>query len=739
MTLSELNKAVIKAMSEGSGNMKVSLITLHGPPGAGKTSLKRLLLGEPPLPPKEQNSTPIMDQPARAITTTKLGYGLKADSVQLQLEVVNETKIFELLAEHIQQQVKKDECVSHTISATSNNNHSTAGSASNNTNGSVAQHNVSSLIPASNSLPSPILSAVSQASYSIQHPLKLSVEMTDVLKDLVENLKHVKHHGSQIFDMHWFHIIDSGGQPQFQDVLPLLFHNQSLHIVVIRLNEQLDEKPKFRFICEGKEIRCLPTHLTLTNFQIIERTCQLAQASCTSGNRQPPWVMIVGTHLDLIEECKETLEEKNEQLKRLSEEYNKILITKSDNDIIFSVNTMVEVGDQRQKSINELQHLVIHAPTIQDNVSIPIRWFALELELGRISKKDKGIVPIERCYEVAGTLGMTKEETDAALKYFTKVAIHLYYPKPLPHLLFTQMKPVVDQLSLLISTSFTHPSSGPPGNRRELKQKGIFNVKYLDQLNKASDHLTNSDFLKLLQHLHIAVRISEEDYFLPCALSISDDGKGCKPSPFCDPLVFTWDGEITPHSFFSTLIAILLQQKAFALPKKEEQKCHRVSLECRKLPGGICLVDATHWIELYYYGNQKHCPALCAILKQSISRVCEILSLPHMATPQLGFICNGLICNVSVDCHICTLAEGTYEVTCCESMYRTCSVDGDNRKLCWLDITPTQRGKDTMHYDSHSHRTCTCTIHVHIYIIMYNIHVPVHVIGHMQPSHYNRY
>ena len=53
-------EAVTKTMSEGSGDMKVSLVTLHGPPGAGKTSLKRLLLGEPPLSPKQQNSTHIL-------------------------------------------------------------------------------------------------------------------------------------------------------------------------------------------------------------------------------------------------------------------------------------------------------------------------------------------------------------------------------------------------------------------------------------------------------------------------------------------------------------------------------------------------------------------------------------------------------------------------------------------------------------------------------------------------------
>ena len=714
-----LNEAVTKAISEGSGNMKVSLIVLHGPPGSGKTSLKRLLLGIPPLPPHLQNSTPIVEQPARAITTSKVG--LKDNSNTL--EIINENKLLKLLAGHVKQQDTKvntdsfasSVCTSRSVDISSQNITTPSNNVCASANAPVHVYNYDEI--ASVPVPAPPSLPVASGNHA-----PLSVQMTHVLLHVADTLKHYEGSSKSIFGMHWFHIIDSGGQPQFQDVLPLLFQIQSLHIVVIRLNERLDDQPKFRYIREGKEIECLPSRLTLTNFQIIERSCQLAQASCTSGNRQPPWVMVVGTHLDLIEECNETLEEKNERLKKLCEEYNNVLICKSQEEVIFSVNAMVEVGDRRQQYKDLLQKNVINAPTVHKS-RVPLKWLVLEIELSRMSVDDNGIVAIDRCYEVAGTLGMTKEETDAALKYFTKVAIHLYYPKPLPHLLFTQMKPIVDRLSLLISTSFTQPCFGPDGDRRKLKQEGIFNVVYLDQLRNALGHLTNSDFLKLLQHLHIAVRISEEDYFLPCALSISDDGKGCKPSPFCDPLVFTWDGKIIPHSFFPTLVAILLQQKAFALPKKEEQKRHRVSLKCQKLPGGICLVDATHWIELYYYGNQKHCPALCAILKQSISRVCEILSLPHMATPRLGFICNGLICDASADRHICTLAEGTHEATCCESIYGTHSVDDDNRKLCWLDTTPTQRGKDTMHCDSHSHRICTCTVHVHIYTCIIHMYM----------------
>ena len=59
-------------MKEGGGKMKPCNITLHGPPGAGKTSLKRVILGQPPLPKEKQNATPIIENAARAVNTNRL-------------------------------------------------------------------------------------------------------------------------------------------------------------------------------------------------------------------------------------------------------------------------------------------------------------------------------------------------------------------------------------------------------------------------------------------------------------------------------------------------------------------------------------------------------------------------------------------------------------------------------------------------------------------------------------------
>ncbi len=47
----------IKAIAEGGGYLKPAVVIMHGPPGAGKTSVKRLFLGKKPFHTTKQNST----------------------------------------------------------------------------------------------------------------------------------------------------------------------------------------------------------------------------------------------------------------------------------------------------------------------------------------------------------------------------------------------------------------------------------------------------------------------------------------------------------------------------------------------------------------------------------------------------------------------------------------------------------------------------------------------------------
>ena len=92
----------VKAMAEGGGNLEHLNIVLHGPPGSGKSSLKRAILGEDPLPQVEQNSTGIMENAVRAVSMDRMK----------SFTVIKDKDLLELLAasmKHCAQQKSSQE------------------------------------------------------------------------------------------------------------------------------------------------------------------------------------------------------------------------------------------------------------------------------------------------------------------------------------------------------------------------------------------------------------------------------------------------------------------------------------------------------------------------------------------------------------------------------------------------------------------------------------------------------
>ena len=148
-----------------------------------------------------------------------------------------------------------------------------------------------------------------------------------------------------MFDSRWIHHIDSGGQPQFLDAIPLMYRSPSHFIVVMRLTEGLDEKPKVRFFIKGEDAYILPDNLVQTNREMIIRICQIAQSvSRSTESKFKPRVFIVGTHLDQFWffNRSKRLREINEQLVPVHKMFEDVIICKSENEIILPFNTMAK-------------------------------------------------------------------------------------------------------------------------------------------------------------------------------------------------------------------------------------------------------------------------------------------------------------------------------------------------------------------------------------------------------------
>ena len=561
-------------MSEGGGNLSQSNIVMHGPPGAGKTSLKRVILGQLPLPKEEQDSTDIIENAVRAVRAERLKQFEMVDNEQMIVNLARAVRELDANKPPKVQPIHRSQ-----------------------TTPSVEEDTNSPALFLYDDEDLPDI----QISDNLSQPT--------ALHSINNKLKHVTP-SSEMFDSQWYHLIDSGGQPQFYDILPLVYRNPAINIVVIRLTEELDDRPKVTHHCQGRDDYELPDKLLLTNRQFIVRMCQTA-ANCSKSGGPDSYMMVVGTHKDILdkegeEASKSKIKKFNDELKRELKEFEElgVLICKSDDEIIFDIDTMAK-GEKRQQYTKDLQQTI--SDVVEENSirrPIPLKWFAFQLELA----KHEGVVRMEKCYKVGQELEMNEADVKNALVHFSKAALLMYFPDDIPDLVLTKVDPLIDRLSLLVKASFKTPKPTLRAQCIRLREKGLFDksflVKVLATRKVSSGDLQNDEFLKLLRSLKIAVHIEGEVYFLPSTLSFEPPSENCE----LNSLAFCWDERYLPHGFFFTITIELLNisdeagdsifilrddQQGFVQRREEIQ----VSGKQGKVPGVVKLMDRNEAVD----------------------------------------------------------------------------------------------------------------------------------------------
>jgi len=164
-------------------------------------------------------------------------------------------------------------------------------------------------------------------------------ETADVLK-LMKTLAASR----QPLRAHWMNYIDSGGQPQFLEVLAAFIRNISLLMLLIKLSEELSAPPSVEYFSpDGKshELGVFP----LFNEQLLVQAAQLSlfhrsQVSLPHVETEQSQMktVVVGTFKDQEHKCKENRNEKNSQLKQLLKPFEQQLIPRSESEIIFPAN-----------------------------------------------------------------------------------------------------------------------------------------------------------------------------------------------------------------------------------------------------------------------------------------------------------------------------------------------------------------------------------------------------------------
>ena len=344
----------------------------------------------------------------------------------------------------------------------------------------------------------------------------------------------------QLYKLQLILFLDSGGQPQFHEVVAAFSHNVSLVLVFIKLNERLDALCTNAFTDEeGKWFteRC-PS--LLTNEQMVVQFVHTMMCKPVAGSEgMHTRFMVIGTHRDLMHECEETLAQKNKRLKELLLPVLKENVIKSGNDIIFAVNSK-NPDENDKKCFNLIRQKVADLSGALD-VDTPIAFLVLLNDVNKYAEEQrKKVVSMEECQAIAGRLKMERQSLEAALIFFNDMSVWMYMPSVLPDVVFVDPQMPLDSINRIVQYSFRVGGGAIPGlvaSECQLWKEGVVSSEMLKGEEFRGCFVRGlfevDDALKLFEKLYIVARLNESAFIMPAMLQTvaEKDMKKYVPTP----------------------------------------------------------------------------------------------------------------------------------------------------------------------------------------------------------------
>ena len=654
--------------------MDLTTCLATGAPGSGKTHLRYLLYGL--FPPDLRISTACIEEAQRAV----IGSLDSEDSEVGQWKPVHSGGLKEMVAEGVSAGVEGLEeeilvLASHKPDTTPLKSDTTTQTH----DAVIAVHDSGSQVtkvPASGD-PQPQLQHRKEAVHAIQ-PSALVVketveaniprmqafelpETSGILK-LMKSLSTSK----QPLRAHWMHFIDSGGQPQFLEILPAFIRNVSLLLLLVKLSEELSDTPTVEYFSpDGKSYQL--GVFSLSNEQLLIQAAQLSlfhqsQISLPHNiiekEQSQPNMTVVGTFADQESKCKETRSEKNNRLKQLLQPFQKQLIPRSKSEIIFPVNAKsAGQGKNEDPVATELRRVIQKlAPRLR--MRFPLLWYFLEMELRRLGLK---IVTKSECWEIAQKLGFeSKEALEAALLYLHEANLFLYYPDVLSNTIFIDPQAVLTNITQLYERHIKledAPESEVVGeDDLRYRDQALFTVSALISLDTdySKAAFPNEDLIILLQNRLIVSEMpffinDETTLFMPSLLPALEEGDIIQPkTTAASPLIISFQEGWAPNGLFCALVVSLLSRKS-QLPWKISElvsgnmsKLYKNYLEFSigYTAGSITLVNTMKQFELHPSSELPSdlLPLIWQTIDHNLKEACSKYS--YKVSHHFAFKCN---------------------------------------------------------------------------------------------------
>ena len=362
------------------------------------------------------------------------------------------------------------------------------------------------------------------------------------------------------------YLTDTGGQPEFQELLPVLVSGPALFFLVFRLDRDLSQKHPIEYLDPTTRKSVIPYKDSFTMEEMI-----LQSLASIASTRIPtefedeikPSVLFVGTHKDKLQTTEMILkvDQKLQQIVKNTEAYRKgMVVFMSPSQLVHAVDNTSPIDEDFRKvratvekiSRNELYRALT-----------PLPWLMFAITL---CHKSEQVISYDECSEIGEKCGIDScADLDHVLWFMHHrlgIIRHFQNVPELQHVVIKDPQYIFDKITELIVNTFTFEHADH-FTAEEFLKKGIFPLSVFKKIATGYYILTQLNFIALLEELHIIAPLYDGDavtkYFVPCALTHAGfPPKGESKASIVPPLFITFSSGYCPKGVFGSLVVHLI-------------------------------------------------------------------------------------------------------------------------------------------------------------------------------------
>ena len=331
------------------------------------------------------------------------------------------------------------------------------------------------------------------------------------------------------------YLTNTGGQTEFQELLPTLVCGPSVFFITFPLHHDLQKPYSVQYQHSNGEVKAYQSTFTLIEelLQILATICALNCSKDQHNVKCVPKVFFIGTHKDCLPAytAEQIIDGIDKQLQMCVK--STVLFLRSSIEfsqpelptrMIFTVNNLSRHDQDFQRIRLAVQQTVERKE--QFTVTCPSSWLVFSLIL-RAKHKSIQALHFDDCFNIAQECGISdRKELSAALSFIhSKLGLVRYFNVPeLNQYVIVDPQILFDKITYLLVETFTSEHA-EVNEIHDFYQRGIFPEEVVQRISEkcGSDLQLPSTWLtKLLNFVRIAALFIDRDnkkkYFFPAAL-----------------------------------------------------------------------------------------------------------------------------------------------------------------------------------------------------------------------------